>query len=136
MLILRRNCGIKVVGNKDIKDIRVTYKNSNIFRFNYYAFARFDIENSTDTWVYIFPYYKGALVDAMTEYDIMNINGIEVKYVKEYEKNLYHWDKGEHSYYMVAESILEEDLYKIINGLSIEISDESVVKECLKIRGT
>ncbi len=123
-----------MVGNRDIKDINIRGKYSQKNQF--YAHLNFDIENSIDTWVEIFPYRNLAFVDAMVEYEIIDVNGIEVRHQKtEYNKNLYHWDKGGHSYYMVAESILEEDLYDIINGLSIEISDENVVKECLRLRG-
>lgn len=131
--ILLRIYGIKVVGDSKIKDIKIV--NSYAVKNQFYANMRFDIENSVGAWIQIFPYKEQALVEPMIKYEIIDVNGIKVRLEKTEYNNIYLWDKGEHSYYMVAESISEKDLYNIINGLSVEISDKNTVKECLKLRG-
>lgn len=124
-------CGIKIVGNKNIKDLDVGYTEFN--KEYFCAFLRFDVENTTG-FIQAFPYKKGAFVDAMTDYEIIDVNGIEVKCEKSEYVDAYHWDKGEHSYYMGVSNLSKEDLRNIVDGISIEISDENAVKECLKLR--
>lgn len=123
--------GIKIVGNKSIKDLDVKYTEFN--KGYFCAFLRFDVENTTG-FIQAFPYKKEAFVDAMIDYEIIDVNGIEVKHEKSEYVDAYHWDKGEHSYYMGVPNLLREDLHNIVDGISIEISDENTVKECLKLR--
>lgn len=127
--------GIKVVGKKEVKDIKVVGESSSRKSSNYWACVSFDIDNDNETWVEILPYRNRAFVGLGIEYQIIKIEDIEVKHQKLEKKNLYLWDKGEHSYYMVTDNISNVDLFKIVDGLSIEITDEDVVRECISIRG-
>ena len=123
------------MGKKEIKDINVVKKSTSKERYNYCACVFFKLENEEEVWVEIYPYRNQAFVEAGIEYQIMKIENIEVKHQIHANKHLYLWDKGEHSYYMVADSISSIDLFKIIDGISIEISDENVVRRCIAIRG-
>lgn len=127
--------GIKVVGKKEVKEINIKTISSDKLPYNYYAFVSFNLENSISTRLYIYPYTNGEGVGTKVNYEIINIDDIEVKNEKHEDKNYYYWDKGKHSYNLVSDNISEEDLYNIIDGISIEISDEDIVRECITIRG-
>lgn len=122
--------GIKVVGNKNFKDLKLEGYSRKI-PYNYNAAIGFETKKNERVSLEIYPYRSMALVDAYLNYEIINVGDIEVR---NYE-NMYHWDRGEHSYYMIANNLSKESMKEIVDGISIKISDEDIVKECLIIRG-
>ena len=78
--------GLKVVGRKEIKDIKVIKESISKKQYNYWACVFFELDKDNEAWVEIYPYRNQAFVEGGREYQIIKIE--DSRYPKKRKENI------------------------------------------------